>query len=170
MRRRSRFSSLAAWAAIGALALKAALPLLAAGAADLRGVAVAEVCPLYGVAMPAAAAPMAMPVAVAPMAGDPHAHHPHHHAADADRAGAMSGSHATPPGDHEAPAGPHFDSHRDHCALSALAALAVPDISPLGLAPPTVAIADSTSRPFATPRDAAARWAARLRHGPPAHA
>jgi hypothetical protein len=53
---RGRRWSLTAWIALAALLLRAAVPLFAALAADVRGVTVAEICTVYGVAAPQAKA------------------------------------------------------------------------------------------------------------------
>ena len=141
MSRRSWLSRFALWAAVGALLLKAAVPLLAAGAAQMRGVPVAEVCTVYGVALPAAS-------------HKPHAHHAQHHAEHSgheDR-----GSHSD-------------ESHSgDHCALTALAALALPDIATTTVAQAATAVADRPPAPWTALHDACALWVARLKHGPPA--
>src|SRR5207245_4398580 len=97
MSRRTWSSRLALWAAVCALVLKTAMPMFAAGAAQMRGVPVAEVCTVYGVAPPG----------VSP--GE-HAHHHHgEHAGDHDHSSHAAAAHSS-----------------DHCALTALAALAVP--------------------------------------------
>src|SRR5262245_43277694 len=88
------------WACATAVVLKAAVPLLAAGAAHAQGVPVGSVCDVYGVTLPVAT-------------GDPHARHHGHH------------GHESSEGD--APA--HANGHRDHCALTGLAAMAVPDLA-----------------------------------------
>jgi hypothetical protein len=49
MNRRSWTSRIALWAAVCALLLKAAMPVLATGAAKARDVAVADICSVYGV-------------------------------------------------------------------------------------------------------------------------
>ncbi len=144
MTRRAWPTSFALWAAVGALLLKSAVPLLAAGAAQMRGVTVADVCPLYGVAMPGAA-------------GSGHAGHAHHHPAPAGHD--EHGSHST-------------DAHTgDHCALTALAALALPDLAAPGVTPaPSAAPERRSGATCAARRDACATWAAQLEHGPPARA
>ena len=50
MSRRSWSTRFALWAAVCALLLKAAVPLLATASAEARGVALVEVCTVYGVA------------------------------------------------------------------------------------------------------------------------
>jgi hypothetical protein len=128
------------WAVVSALVLKAAVPLFAAGAAYLQGVPVGSICGIYGVTLPSVKA-------------DPHAGHHGHHAQHRN----------------DSPAG-DAPSHtaREHCALTGLAAMAVPDIA----TPPPVAIRAGTQREHriecAHPRDACAAWAARLQHPPPA--
>ena len=144
MSRRSWSTRFALWAAVCALVLKAAVPMFAAGAAGMRGVAVAEVCPVYGVALPTAAASQ-------------DAHHDHaHHGEHTGHAGHEDHS------QHEASA-----HGGDHCALTALAALAVPDMA----APAVVALhqpaVDLTIERGIAWRDASAAWIAGLKHGPP---
>jgi hypothetical protein len=56
MLRRSALTRLASWAAVLALVLRATVPMLAASAAQLRGVAVGSICTVYGVVLPGAAA------------------------------------------------------------------------------------------------------------------
>ncbi|NUZ06805.1 hypothetical protein [Piscinibacter koreensis] len=156
MSARSRSARLAWWLAIGVLLLKSAVPMVAVGAAHLRGVGVAAVCPVYGVALPAALSG----------AGDRHGSHDrttHGHAAHADHVAHDGGASGDP--DEDAPALALHDG--DHCALTALAALAT---------------GAATGQPFAgtqrgagpavVPRaivneDASAAWMARLEHGPP---
>jgi hypothetical protein len=144
MTARSFSSRLALWAAVCTLLLKAAVPMLASAAAGLQGRSVAQVCTVYGVALP--------------VSQDAHAGHhaPAQHHADHDP-------------DHE------HDSHAlashsgDHCALTALAALAMPDTSAGALPPPCrVLVAGVPIRHEPAPPDDCARWAARLKHGPPA--
>lgn len=131
-------SRIALWAAVGALLLKAAVPMLAAGAAQMRGVPVAEVCTVYGVALPSQ---------------DPHAHHAHH---NDERAG------------HEDHSSHSAASHGgDHCALTALAALAVPDVRPPEVTPALATVSVRIAERTIARRDASAAWAARLSHGPP---
>ena len=141
MSARTLSSRITLWVAVCALLLKAAVPMLASAAAGVQGRAVAEICTVYGVAQPAAQDPHA---------GDAHAHHlqhdPHEH--DSHKLASHSG---------------------DHCALTALAALAMPD-APVGALPPpgrVIATVVSTRHEPAAPDDCA-RWAARLKHGPPA--
>jgi hypothetical protein len=149
MSRRSWSSRLALWAAGAALLLKAAVPMLAAAAAEARGVPVAEVCSVYGVALPGAS-----------HGGhgghdeDAHAGHAHHHAE---------------PSGHEDHSRHSTAAHSgDHCALTALAALAVPEtVMPAVMAARHVT-ADLPAAPCAGLRDACAAWVARLKHGPPA--
>ena len=134
----------ALWVAVCALVLKAAVPMFAAGAAGLRGVAVAEVCPVYGVALPGAQASQ-------------HAHHDHAH----------HGEHSG----HEDHSQHAATSHGgDHCALTALAALAVPDIAAPAIASPQRAATDLAIERGIAWRDESATWAARLKHGPPSQA
>ncbi|WP_280151190.1 DUF2946 family protein [Piscinibacter sp. XHJ-5] len=135
----SRASWLTRWTvrlAVVALLLKAAVPMLASMAAQLQGASVAQVCDVYGVALPS--------------------HHDHAH----------HGEHAGHHGEHH----PGSDAaHKsDHCALTALAALAPQAMAPLSLplAPPPLSDVQAHA-PFAV-ADAAAAWIARLHHGPPA--
>lgn len=142
MSRRSWSSRFASAAAICALLLKAAIPLLAVGAAQMRGVPVAEICPLYGVALSAAA----------PAIHDAHAHH-HHHGAPSEHGGGSE------------PAADHGDG--GHCALTALVAFAAPGDAPLFARSTASRAADGAAVVCSVRRDACARWAARLEHGPP---
>jgi len=151
----SRFT---AWAVVCLLVLKAAVPMLAAGAAQARGIGVAEVCPIYGVALP--------------FASQRHDAH-----GDAGHAGVHAGAGEEHPGIGEEPLGlgdhgPHGHAAQpgDHCALAGLASLAatgaaLPAVTPAGAAPPGSAASAGVSF-----HDACAAWAARLRHGPPARA
>jgi hypothetical protein len=115
--------------------------MFAAGAAHLRGVPVAEVCTVYGVALPGAS-------------HVEHSGHAHHHADGSSQ--------------HE------HDSHSaaahtgDHCALTALATLAVPGHAALVSAPPLAALSRLLPKTCTDCVDACATWAARLKHGPPA--
>ena len=246
MSRLSRSSHIALWAAVFSLLLKAAVPLLAATAAEWRGVPVASVCAIYGVAMPtlpdgghaahaghsghaehgaqverraqtehtaqtdhttqtehttqiehraqaediARAAQGTNAAHGAHAAHDESTEHPAHagppdasaHAAHGDRTGDEHPSglahdvlHAD--ADHAGPASHHGDpSHAEdshgagHCALSALAALAVPDPTP-GVAPRVrEAAPDHMPARAVAFHDASAAWIARLKHGPPAAA
>jgi len=140
MPRWSPSSRFALWAAVCALLLKAAVPMLAAGAAQMRGVSVADVCTVYGVTLAGAS-------------HHEHAGHAHHH--------------VDPSGDDDHSSHSAAEHSGDHCALTALAALAVPDT-----AMPAVARAYSVpSEPRVetsdTFRDACASWVAQLKHGPP---
>jgi hypothetical protein len=136
-------SRLALWVAVCALLLKAAVPMLASAAAGLQGRPVAEICTVYGVALPASQDPHA---------AHEHAHHQHHdgHEHDSHKLASHSG---------------------DHCALTALAALAMPDACAAAAPPAVRAIAAGVAigHEPASP-DSCARWAARLKHGPPARA
>lgn len=139
-RRRGSFQALL-WAFATTLVLKAAVPLLAAGAAHLQGVPVGSICGIYGVTLPGAKA-------------DPHAHHQGHH------------GHASPTGDTPS----HSGADREHCALTGLAAMAVPDLAAPPVARTTVAtqLRHGTERACAS--DACAAWSARMQHPPPATA
>jgi hypothetical protein len=139
--RRRRWSSrIAVWGAVCGLLLRAAVPLFAAGAAQLRGIPIAEVCPVYGVAMPAA--PRAM-----------HADHAHHHG---DHAGHEDhGTHST---------AVHTG---DHCALTALAVFAAPEHRAQAIDAAHAIRAEGQGEHGCAVRDRCAVWAARLEHGPP---
>lgn len=150
MHRSSHLRRWIAHLAILALLLKAAVPMLASAAAQARGIPVAEVCDVYGVAIPRPAGPAAH-------AGH-HEHHEHHHAEP-------DGREHSP--DHR---GHHSGAAHsgDHCALTALAAFAPPgDIEdPSWAGTSNVPQAGFTPSRDAIP-DATSRWAARLKHGPP---
>ena len=141
---KSTSSRVMLWAAVLALLLKAAVPMFAAGAAHVRGVPVAEVCPVYGVALPSA------------NAGEHAAHHHH-----AGHAGAP-----TDPSDHnQHDAAAHAG---DHCALTALATFAPHEASPLLFATPRASLPHPRLQSsFDAIADAHAEWAARLQHAPP---
>jgi hypothetical protein len=143
MLRRCWLSRFASWATICALVLRAAVPLLAAGAAQLRGVSVAGVCPIYGVALPGASA-------------DKHTGHEHHLAGHSQHEDGPAHSGAVHTG--------------DHCALTALAALTAPCMVARVAAQAQVAVPDTPSATCSAFRDACATWVARLKHGPPAFA
>jgi hypothetical protein len=111
----------------------------------LQGASVAQVCTVYGVALP-----------------DPHAHHHVHDAAQHPGHGEHGG--------HD-PASHTPAHHGDHCALSGLVALAAPGSPALVLPLPSAhAAPDAAPRPVALAFDPCARWAARLNHAPPAFA
>lgn len=133
-------SHLVLWAAVFALLMNAAAPFLAMGAAQARGVPLADVCSVYGVRLPGA---LPVPRVV-----------------DANRVVPFLGHKG---GD------PHPDKAHsvDHCALTALGAFAMPDAaSPSVLQVDSVpaGIPVQCSRDV---DDAATRWATRLHHGPP---
>ena len=149
MFRRRTLARWTAHAVVFVLLMKAAVPLMASVAAGLQGKGVAEICDVYGVALPSQAH------AAAPSA---HAHHHHHHGGAADD-GAGGGSAPAPSGLHRG----------DHCALTALSVFAPPDAIAVALAPPrapAAALPVAATGGVATP-DAFARWAAMLRHAPP---
>ncbi len=112
------------WAAMCALLLKAAVPMLASASAQMQGKALVEVCTVYGVAMVAL--------------GD------------------------------QSPQPEHGATHAsDHCALTALMALAAP-----GVSTPAVVVVRAAAPPWLgelapSAPDATAAWAARQKHGPP---
>jgi hypothetical protein len=171
---RSRFASrLTLWAFAAALALKSAVPMLAAVAAGLQGKPVAEICDVYGVATTslggrgasAIVARAAVPMAHVHADAHGHAHGgTHGHMHGEATATAVAPAH----GDSPAPDHRHGGQAGDHCALTGLVAIAATD-------PPALAslVGDDAPR-VALPRargvlrDAAARWAALLGHGPPA--
>jgi hypothetical protein len=127
------------WAVAGVFLLKSAVPLLASQAAQMRGVSVAEICSVYGVAVRAPSG---------------HAEHGHH-------------DHGTPEseGVGEELAGAHAG---DHCALIALALGTTPGAgSSLWQQELQSSSARFDSDRGAWAPDAIARWAARLEHGPP---
>ena len=130
--------------AVCALLLKAAVPLLAATAAQIQGLPVAQLCSLYGVATTQASSSR-------------HIGHMHHHVA------ADAGPDSDPR--------PAVDHGHDHCALTAVSAMAVDHAAPVPLAPRDEATASSAELggdcAFC---DECARWVARLAHGPPARA
>jgi hypothetical protein len=158
--RRRPFSRLTVWVFMGALLLKSAVPMLASAAAAAQGKGVAEICDVYGVATARVGAPVQTDIAGAPLA---HAHA--HDSANADaRLHAAGHAHAPAPGG-ERPA--HRVSHGgDHCVLTGMVALAS---VPPALAPPPAgeAITTVAKAAGAAPRDAVARWASLLGHGPP---
>jgi hypothetical protein len=130
---------MALWVAVCALLLKAAVPMLASTAAQSRGVAVAEVCSVYGVSVAAGA----------------------HAAVQVHHLGAEAG------GSHD-PASPDLATHAgDHCALTALAALAPPDVAPSVVQPATHECVVPSAQRFAMPHDACADWVAQRKQGPP---
>jgi hypothetical protein len=135
-------SRMALWVAVCTLLLKAAVPLLASASAQLQGKSVGEVCTVYGVVLPSTV----------------HAHHHHH----ADGAGGPD--HAPDHGSHEPGA------HGDHCALTALAALAPPDMPQLALPRARQCDGIVPLPVFAGIRDACSLWVARMKQGPPAFA
>lgn len=145
-----------AWACLIAVTLvfKSFVPLLAAASAQMQGKPVAEVCAVYGVALPSMQA---------------HVHdasaHAMHHMAGMEMAATGGGG---PPFDHH-PAD-HAAHAQDHCALTGLAACAV------FLATTLWAVAEWTDddrAPVAVDdapeplRDASARWLTLRLHAPP---
>jgi hypothetical protein len=149
MFRSRRLNKLTVFIAVGALLLEAAVPMIASAAAALRGVPIAEVCEVYGVALPAL---------------DPPAHHHMHMASAAGSQMPANASEGAPTGHHDHGAGAHKG---DHCALTGLAALA-----PSGSVVKLDAQVRASFRAAPLPSqdvffDAAAMWAARLKHGPP---
>jgi hypothetical protein len=144
---------LTVWLFAALLLAKGAVPFMASAAAQLHGKGVADICPIYGVALPAAPAV------------DPHAGHHHHHASHGDDAAATHDA-AT----HDSDDGPvrHDARGGDHCVLTALATFAAEN----GVAIPAPAARSTAAHAVASRdvlpiADASARWAALLRHGPP---
>jgi hypothetical protein len=72
--------------------------------------------------------------------------------------------------DHEPPID-HAGTHRgEHCALTALAALATAETPAMAPQPPASGgVALLVPHPSSPTHDAAASWVARLKHGPPGH-
>lgn len=144
-----------AWACLIAVTLvfKSFVPLLAAASAQMQGKSVAEVCSIYGVALPSTQA---------------HVHgaaaHAMHHMAGMEMPAVADQA----PADHD-PAD-HAAHAQDHCALTGLAACAVFAATTLW------ALADwvDAQGPLAVtfdgvkpPRDASARWLTLRLHAPP---
>ena len=157
MHRSHRLARWTVHVAVFVLLLKAAVPLLASVAAQAQGKGVAEICDVYGVALPSQQA---------------HVHHAMHaadHAGDAGRVGHPE--HAGHSG-HSGHGEPGSDSrHRgDHCVLTALSALVTPaSLEGIDLAVAKGSLAythTADERPDRAP-DASARWAVLLKHGPP---
>ena len=75
-------------------------------------------------------------------------------------------------GDRHEPAPDHGSAHGfDHCALTALTALAAPEPATLDVvATPLHDVAVPRARPGSLAPDACAAWVARLKHGPPSSA
>jgi len=137
--RRNWLTRLAVWGAVGGLMLRAAVPLLASGAAQLRGVAVAEVCTVYGVAVGGAS-------------HDAHAGQPHHDEQYPSR---------------DQPSQPAATHASSHCALTSLAAMAVPDASTSAISEAGVAPSHFHRDCSAAIHDRCATWISRHEHGPP---
>jgi hypothetical protein len=139
--------------------LKTAVPLLASAAAAMRGVALVEVCTVYGVHTQRLQA-HDEPAASHGGTMDHHTmvHDMAHHAAH---------------GMSEAPADGHSPAaaleHREHCALSPLlghAIAAAPSLAPVLLHAPARAAKPVATRPV-TPGDAGRAWLAQRFHAPP---
>jgi hypothetical protein len=114
MLRRVDFRRWLLLAFVGALLLKSAVPLFAAGAAQLRGVGVAEICPLYGVAL---------------STSRQHADHAHHHHGASESTDDGTQLPATHAG--------------DHCALISLGVASLSDPIFAWLNPPPESAAPS---------------------------
>jgi hypothetical protein len=131
------------------------VPFFATAAAQLHGKGVADICPIYGVALPAAPAI------------DPHAgHHPHHHASHGDDAAAPHD-----PPTHGGGDGPLRRDTRggDHCVLTALATFAGEGAAATSAPPSSPATISRVVAPHdvVPAADASARWASLLGHGLP---
>ena len=157
---RRRVSRCTTWVFATALVLKSVVPMLASIAAAAQGRPVAEVCDVYGVkTIVASSSPRAALEHPAP--------HDHGLATAAEVHSHIAAATASDGGQsHEDPT-EHAGAHAsDHCALTGMVALAA---DPPSIAPRAEALAPVTLAPSATiaPHDAAARWAAQRRHGPP---
>ncbi|MGH8797087.1 MAG: hypothetical protein ACREXI_08540, partial [Caldimonas sp.] len=148
MHRSHRLARWTVHVAVFVLLLKAAVPLLASVAAQAQGKGVAEICDVYGVALPTHQARADHPE---------HAHHAGHagHAIDAGHAG------------HAGHGEPGSDSrHRgDHCVLTALSTLATPaslEGVDLAVANGALAYTHAASERSDRAPDASARWAVLL--------
>jgi hypothetical protein len=148
---RSWSSRFALWLAACALLLKAAVPLLASAAAAQQGLSVAEVCSVYGVALPSQQ--RGHDEHAGHGLGQGHAHAHHHH-----------GGHN--PDEHRSHT---LAAHSgDHCALTALASFAPPDAQPAGVPPPAqLPAARPVAERIALAPDSCAAWVAQIQHGPP---
>ncbi|NUZ06804.1 hypothetical protein HQN59_13650 [Schlegelella sp. ID0723] len=144
--------------AVALLLLGSAVPLLASAAAALQGRGVGEICSIYGVVLPAPDVPATGADA------QHHAAHTHHHHADAH---AAAGGTTDPSGDGEEGSKLHAGGGQ-HCVLSALAVLAGGGVPCADALAPQLAAAPSTWTDGEPGPDAVDRWAARLRHAPPA--
>ena len=140
MSRSSLASRIAVWAAVCALILRAGVPLLAAGAAQLRGVPVASVCEVYGVAMPG-------------MSPSQHAGHAHHHDGHSSAGSHSDDAHTS-----------------DHCALTALGTLASSSLTAIVVSQAHALVPDLSVAASGGFPDACATWAARRKQGPPSSA
>jgi hypothetical protein len=171
---------LTVWTFAGALLLKSAVPMFASLAAHLQGKGVAEVCTIYGVALPRMAAVSAHE-AVAPGQAEAHGHDGHamhgdHGAAGAHAEHAIHAAHVLTAGHdiashHGGDSPPTHDAGghgAGHCVLTALATFAADTAAatPLPMAA-SLALRLAASRQPLPAADAAARWAALLGHGPP---
>jgi hypothetical protein len=145
-RRPSTLIRFVSWLAVTAMLLRVAVPMLAVGVAQLRGVAVGSVCAVYGVVLPDST-------------GGAYASHGHHHAEHAEHA-SHDGHDGHTPGSQETHSG-------DHCALTALAELGV-SRAPMFGAATEGRHAIGELAPSAPPAwgDASATWAARRKQGP----
>jgi hypothetical protein len=178
------------WVFVAALLLKGAVPMLASAAAALQGKPLAEVCALYGIDTSKLRAPARVAAAVGsdgsdvpaargvahddsrhnahpPYAHDAHDAHDPRAAHDAPDASAPHHAHAAP-GEpaHDGPA--RLAHGSDHCALTALAFAVAAGLVTVAPTPPAVASLPTRRASVSSAVDPVARWAAQLRHGPPA--
>jgi hypothetical protein len=164
MSTRSWSARIALWAAVCALLLKSAVPLLASVAAMASGQAVGDVCPVYGVVLASSSAGGIANGSIHRHAGAPSPQGAHDHAAHLAHAKA----HGQPNTADDGPSHTTRSDHGDHCALTALAALALPDLQTAPLpAADTMRVASAEHPSTTAAQDECARWVARLKHGPP---
>jgi hypothetical protein len=156
-------------AAALALVLKAAVPMVAAGAAELRNISVADVCPMYGVDMSAMAMPAVEPAqasqAVVANGGEAATATSQLERGPSAFASTLGDSGQPGPGHHGSSG--HDERSADSCALSALATFAAPDVDQAST--PALRHAVATAAPLrgVAVHDACAQWSARLKQGPP---
>jgi len=150
---------LTSWLFVAALLLKSAVPLLASTAAGLQGRATAEVCDVYGVDTSTLGTRSRAAVVEHAHAAH-HGHHGHH----------AEGGAAAPSSDGAPAHGPasRVSHGGDHCALSALAFAVASGALAVAPRPATALPVPAAGATATRVADAAARWAAQLRHAPPA--
>jgi hypothetical protein len=162
---------LTSWVFVAALLLKSAVPMLASAAADLQGKALAEICDVYGVDM------TSLDRGPGTAATHQGAHHRGTHDAHAGHGGGSGAAsidaavHAQEPGEGNDTASSHRPTRvthgGDHCVLSALAFALPADVAALTPSPQDTAPGLLRHGNTRVVSDPAARWAARLQHGPP---